>query len=115
VDVRAIASGSVLGIPSPPAGLAATPTSAQSVAAGLVRRDVARRILEHRRRRGDVPAGWARWADDVLEPVVDWRSELAAAVCRGLRDTVTELLSLAGVDCPPPRGVGGGHGDQPRR
>jgi predicted metal-dependent peptidase len=52
----------------------------------LVCQDVARRIREHQRRRGDVPAGWQRWADDVLEPVVNWRRQLAAAVRRGVAD-----------------------------
>jgi predicted metal-dependent peptidase len=51
--------------------------------AGLVARDTARQIREHTRKRGDTPAGWARWADDVLEPTVDWRRELAAQVRRG--------------------------------
>jgi predicted metal-dependent peptidase len=53
----------------------------------LLGRDVARRIREHQRARGNVPAGWQRWADDVLEPVVDWRRALAAAVRRGVADT----------------------------
>jgi predicted metal-dependent peptidase len=33
--------------------------------------------------RGAVPAGWARWAEHVLEPAVDWRRELAAQIRRG--------------------------------
>ncbi len=52
----------------------------------LLGRDVARRVREHSRKRGDVPGGWTRWADDVLEPVVDWRRTLAAAVRRGMAD-----------------------------
>lgn len=52
----------------------------------LLRRDVARRITEHQRRRGDVPEGWQRWADGVLTPVVNWRRQLAAAVRRGVAD-----------------------------
>ncbi len=52
----------------------------------LLSRDVARRIQEHRRRRGDVPAGWQRWADDVLTPVVNWRRQLAAAVRHGVAE-----------------------------
>jgi predicted metal-dependent peptidase len=52
----------------------------------LLSRDVARRISEHQRRRGDVPAGWQRWADEVLTPVVNWRRQLAAAVRRGVAD-----------------------------
>lgn len=56
------------------------------VNAKLLARDVARRIREHSRTRGDVPAGWQRWADDVLEPVVDWRRALRASVRRGVAD-----------------------------
>jgi predicted metal-dependent peptidase len=33
-----------------------------------------------------MPAGWQRWADDVLEPVVDWRRMLRASVRRGVAD-----------------------------
>ena len=52
----------------------------------LVARDVARRIREHSQMRGDVPAGWKRWADEQLEPVVDWRRVLRSAVRRGVAD-----------------------------
>jgi predicted metal-dependent peptidase len=52
----------------------------------LLGRDVARRIREHVRARGDVPAGWRRWSDELLEPVVDWRRTLRAAVRRGVAD-----------------------------
>jgi hypothetical protein len=52
----------------------------------LLGRDVARRITEHQRRRGQVPAGWQRWADDVLNPVVNWRRQLAAAVRHGVAE-----------------------------
>jgi predicted metal-dependent peptidase len=52
----------------------------------LLSRDVATRILEHSKRRGDVPAGWQRWADQVLTPVVNWRRQLAAAVRHGVAD-----------------------------
>jgi predicted metal-dependent peptidase len=52
----------------------------------LLRRDVARRIREHTRTRGTVPAGWQRWADDVLEPVVNWRHVLRSAIRRAVAD-----------------------------
>ncbi|MDP8970933.1 MAG: VWA-like domain-containing protein [Actinomycetota bacterium] len=52
----------------------------------LARHDVARRIREHLRHRGTVPQGWARWADRVLEPTVDWRRQLATKVRRGVAD-----------------------------
>lgn len=52
----------------------------------LVAREVAQRIKEHSRSRGDVPAGWQRWAEDVLEPMVSWQRLLSAAVRRGVAD-----------------------------
>lgn len=52
----------------------------------LLSRDVADRIREHQKRRGDVPAGWQRWSDDILTPVVNWRRQLAAAVRHGVAD-----------------------------
>jgi predicted metal-dependent peptidase len=52
----------------------------------MLGRDVARRILEHQKQRGDVPQGWQRWAQDVLKPTVNWRRQLAAAVRRGVAD-----------------------------
>jgi predicted metal-dependent peptidase len=52
----------------------------------LVARDVAHRVREHRRPRGGVPAGWQRWADDLLEPVVSWQRVLSSAVRRGIAD-----------------------------
>ena len=57
-----------------------------AVAARLVARNTARQIREHTRQRGDTPAGWQRWADDVLEPSVNWRRRLAAHVRRGAAD-----------------------------
>lgn len=50
----------------------------------LLERDVARRIAEHIASRGEVPAGWRRWAQQVLEPAVDWRRVLRSAVRRGV-------------------------------
>ena len=52
----------------------------------LLARDVARRIKEHTRTRASTPAGWQRWADDILEPVIDWRRMLRAAVRHGVAD-----------------------------
>lgn len=52
----------------------------------LVRRGTARQIREHERARGEVPEGWTRWADEVLEPTVNWRRQLAAHVRRGVAD-----------------------------
>ena len=52
----------------------------------LLERDVARRIKEHQRRYGNAPAGWQRWADEVLEPSVSWQRLLASAVRKGVAD-----------------------------
>lgn len=54
--------------------------------ASLVEAEVARRIREHQRTRGDVPAGWQRWADEVLEPTVSWQRVLASTVRRGVAE-----------------------------
>lgn len=53
----------------------------------LVAREVAQRIREHARTRGDTPTGWQRWADQVLEPTVSWQRILASMVRRGVADT----------------------------
>lgn len=50
----------------------------------LLRADTARRIASHARGLGDVPEAWRRWADEVLDPVVDWRRELSAALRLGV-------------------------------
>lgn len=52
----------------------------------LLERDVARQIKEHQRRWGNTPAGWRRWAEEVLEPTVSWQQVLRAAVRRGVAD-----------------------------
>jgi hypothetical protein len=54
----------------------------------LLRRDTARQVAARARDAGDVPAGWARWAEHVLSPVVDWRRELSAAMRRGVAGVV---------------------------
>ncbi|MBC6462931.1 hypothetical protein HKK72_34600 [Actinomadura sp. HBU206391] len=50
------------------------------VEAEALRRHTAEAMRAHRRARGHLPAGWQRWAEQVLEPVVDWRRVLAGAV-----------------------------------
>ena len=48
-----------------------------------IRQQVARDIQDHvKHGRGTVPAGWARWADEILDPQVDWRKELNSVVRR---------------------------------
>src|SRR5690606_38416681 len=52
--------------------------------AQAIRRLTAEGIRGHARARGHVPAGWRRWAEAVLEPVVDWRQVLAGSVRRAV-------------------------------
>ncbi|CAL9599747.1 vWA domain-containing protein [Streptomyces sp. enrichment culture] len=48
--------------------------------AQALRRATAEAMRAHLRSRGTLPGGWRRWAEQVLEPVVDWRKALAGAV-----------------------------------
>lgn len=48
--------------------------------ADLLRRETAKAIKEHSRLHGNMPGNWERWAEALLEPVVDWRRELASIV-----------------------------------
>jgi predicted metal-dependent peptidase len=47
-----------------------------------VREAVAHRILDAEKTRGTVPAGWVRWAKELLKPQVNWR-QLLKRVVRG--------------------------------
>ena len=50
--------------------------------------EVARRIVEHQKERGTMPAGWLRWAEAILKPKVNWREQLK----RILRGVISEGL-----------------------
>lgn len=54
----------------------------------LIRRDVAGKISEHSRSRGKVPGHLARWAEEKLNPKINWRKQLSATVRLALADTV---------------------------
>jgi predicted metal-dependent peptidase len=54
--------------------------------ADLLRRQVAAEILRHGREAGTAPAGLARWAQQTLAPVVNWRTLLAAELRRAVAD-----------------------------
>ncbi|WP_317441782.1 DUF2201 family putative metallopeptidase [Streptomyces collinus] len=58
----------------------AGPARLGDVEAQALRRQTAEAMRAHRRARGSLPAGWQRWADQVLEPTVDWRRALTGAV-----------------------------------
>jgi predicted metal-dependent peptidase len=57
------------------------------VKAQLVRRDVARRILDRSGAAGDVPAGWRRWATGALQPRVDYMATIRHVVRKALRES----------------------------
>lgn len=53
----------------------------------LIRREVANQIKEHPRGQGRVPGHLARWAEDKLNPKVDWRKQLTGAIRYAIADT----------------------------
>ena len=55
--------------------------------ARLLARQVAQDCVRHGREAGNVPAGLLRWAEQLLEPAVDWRKALAAELRRAVADT----------------------------
>ena len=55
--------------------------------ARLLARQVAQDCIRHGREAGNVPAGLLRWAEEILEPSVNWRKELAAELRRAVADT----------------------------
>ncbi|MEU0488491.1 DUF2201 family putative metallopeptidase [Nocardiopsis changdeensis] len=54
------------------------------VEAGALRRSTAEAMRSHQRTRGSLPGGWKRWAEEILQPTVDWRRVLAGAVREAL-------------------------------
>jgi predicted metal-dependent peptidase len=42
--------------------------------------EVARKIVEHQKEQGTLPAGWLRWAEAILKPKVNWREQLKRIV-----------------------------------
>jgi predicted metal-dependent peptidase len=56
--------------------------------ARLLARQVAQDCIRHGREAGSVPAGLLRWAEEILEPSVNWRKALAAELRRAVADTV---------------------------
>jgi len=52
----------------------------------ILRDEVARRVQEHVRSRGTVPAGLERWAEERLRPKVNWRALLRRAIRKGYLD-----------------------------
>lgn len=56
------------------------PDGISEAEAEIIRRDVARKIHEHAKSRGNCPGGWKRWANKLLQPKIDYRRELVNAV-----------------------------------
>jgi predicted metal-dependent peptidase len=52
--------------------------------AELLRRQVAQDVITHAKQAGTVPAGLLRWAQEMLQPKVDWRRLLAAELRRAV-------------------------------
>lgn len=52
--------------------------------ADLLRKETAKQIREASKTRGNIPAGWKRFAEQILEPKVDWRREFPALVRRAV-------------------------------
>jgi predicted metal-dependent peptidase len=55
--------------------------------ARLLQRLVAQQCVAANKQAGNVPAGLLRWAQNVLEPKVDWRRALAAELRKAVADT----------------------------
>ena len=55
--------------------------------ARLLCRQVAQDCVRHAREAGNVPAGLLRWAEQALQPAVNWRRVLAAELRRAVADT----------------------------
>jgi predicted metal-dependent peptidase len=52
----------------------------------LIKQDVAQQINRRSQSRGDVPAGWLRWAKERLAPKVNWKRELQARIRAAVAD-----------------------------
>jgi predicted metal-dependent peptidase len=65
---------------SPEQAVLELPAGINADEADLLRRAVALAVRAHPRSRGHGGGGWSRWAESILNPVVDWRRMLAAAV-----------------------------------
>lgn len=56
----------------------------------LIARRVAEEIARHKDR-GDIPGGWVRWAEAILNPQVDWRRELRALIFNAIADVIGKV------------------------
>jgi hypothetical protein len=65
---------------------ASGPRALSAWQARLLSRQVAQDCVRHAREAGNVPAGLLRWAEQTLQPAVDWRRVLAAELRRAVAD-----------------------------
>jgi len=70
------------GVPRPDDGPSARP----AWQADLLRRQVAQDVIAHSKQAGNVPGGLLRWAEEILNPKVNWRKVLAAEVRRAVAE-----------------------------
>jgi predicted metal-dependent peptidase len=66
---------------------ASGPPALSAWQARLLCRQVAQDCVRHGREAGNVPAGLLRWAEQALQPAVNWRRVLAAELRRAVADT----------------------------
>ncbi len=52
----------------------------------IIQRKVAHELEEYKKTQGEVPAGWQRWAEEILHPKVNWRERLKQV----LRGAITQ-------------------------
>ena len=70
------------GVPRPDDGPPALP----AWQADLLRRQVAQDVIAHAKQAGNVPGGLLRWAEEILNPKVNWRKVLAAELRRAVAE-----------------------------
>ena len=70
------------GVPRPDDGPPARP----GWQADLLRRQVAQDVIAHAKLAGNVPAGLLRWAEEILDPKINWRRVLAAELRRAVAE-----------------------------
>jgi len=70
------------GVPRPDDGPSARP----AWQADLLRRQVAQDVIAHSKQAGNVPGGLLRWAEEILNPKVNWRKVLAAELRRAVAE-----------------------------
>ncbi len=69
--------------PAPSVGKTKKPDETPGITkaqANVIIDHTARNIIEASKNAGNVPAGWLRWAETIVDPKVDWRQELPVAI-----------------------------------